>query len=313
MSSGPMMSRRRALASLLAPAVASCFPDSVLAPFDGLASAVEPVTLIGAGDVHAHKNKASIVRATAALIQADPSATAFVIGDNAGTVGSAVEYGYYNDYWGSFRDRTLFMIGDHEYLEGTGGTPYYDYANGVGAPDGPGGPRGKAYYAKTLGAWRLYFLNSHVLRSEQAAWLSQDLPLYPGLHKAAFWHKPMFASRCTHDGGPTMSVPFQVGPWWDLLQRYKAEFVVSGHVHRYERFARLTRSGVPSASGIRQFIAGTGGGVKYSVLTRHTYSQKRIVAHGVFRLVLHSDHYEWQFIDVAGGIRDSGSQLCKQL
>lgn len=120
--SGPVMSRRRALASLLAPAVASCFPDSILAPFDGLASSMEPVTLIGAGDVHAHKNKASIVRATAALVQADPSAVAFVIGDNAETVGSAVEYGYYNDYWGSFRDRTLFMIGDHEYLEGTGGT-----------------------------------------------------------------------------------------------------------------------------------------------------------------------------------------------
>jgi hypothetical protein len=301
------ITRRQALGLLAAPLIAGCRQVDLLGP-SFASSATDPVTLIGAGDVHAHINrtKGPIVRATAALVAAEPTATAFVVGDNAGVQGSTVEYGYYHQTWGGFKDRTLFVVGDHDYLASSTATPYYDYTNGAG------GPRGKGYYAKTIGAWRCYFLNSHLLRGEQATWLAKDLPLYPHLHKLAVWHKPMFASVCAHHG-KAMSVPFQLRPWWQVLQKHRAELVMVGHVHRYERFARLTWDGQATDAGIRQFIVGTGGGVKYFVQTPHPHSEQQIVEHGVFRLVLHADRYEWEFIDIAGVIRDSGSTLCRPL
>ena len=39
-------------------------------------------------------------------------------------------------------------------------------------------------------------------------------------------------------------------------------------------------------------------------------SQVRIKSHGVLRLTLSPAAYEWAFVDVAGGVTDSGSDSC---
>jgi hypothetical protein len=308
--SGAAISRRRALAALAAPLVAACLPDS-LAP-DLLASSLaDPVTLIGAGDAHGACTNFNQAKATAPLVAAElaanPAATAFALGDNAGIHGTKEEYDcFHQSGWGALKDRLFFEIGNHERNEDPTATAYYDYANGVGVNDGPAGPRGKGYYAVTRGAWRLYFLNSEHGLVEQTAWLRSDLAAHAGLRKVALWHKPLFTSA----GGPVGVT--NVRQFWRALQDFRADVIVCGHIHRYERMARMLPDGTPSPNGIRQFIAGTGGGVKMQVEEPiHPASERRVVAHGVLKLVLYPDRYEWQFIDVSGVARDAGGEPCR--
>ena len=48
-------------------------------------------------------------------------------------------------------------------------------------------------------------------------------------------------------------------PLLRALQDHDAELLLAGHDHDYERFAPQTVDGVASATGVRQFVVGTGG------------------------------------------------------
>jgi calcineurin-like phosphoesterase family protein len=314
------MNRRRALSTILAGAVAGCGMDRILGPLGKTANldigGEGAITLIGAGDVHAAPYKAKIATATAGLIAQYPNDLVFALGDNAGTKGTAAEYAVYHQFWGGFKDRTLFVCGDHEYLSSPVAAGFFDYVNGAA------GERGQGWYARTLGAWRVYVLNTFAvatanvtaLRAAQTAWLKADLAQYPHLRKLAFQHRPVFASRCTHNNGQLMTAGLKnYLPAWDLLQAHGCEALLVGHVHRYERFARVNRLGVPDEAGMRQFIVGVGGGVKYQVLEKHPASEVQVVEHGVFRIALEPNSYSWQCTDMFGILRDEGSQECKPL
>ncbi len=307
------LSRRQALGVLAAPLLAACFPDRLTAPLVSLSETAGPTTLIGAGDQHAvASNYAHTTgRIIKGMLDANPAAHAFALGDLVPN-GTAQEYrDYYHRAWGAFKDRTLFMVGNHDRKADPTATAYYDYVGEAG------GPRGKGYYAKTLGSWRCYFLNDQgglALRSEQTEWLKADLPNWANHHIMAMWHQPMFASACNMGGKAlTMTYPGALGPWWSALQSYGAELVVSGHVHRYERLARMLRDGTPSAQGIRQFIVGTGGVKPMEILKVHPQCQRQVVTRGIFRLDLYSDRYKWKLTDLAGVVRDSGWQMCRKV
>ena len=47
------------------------------------------------------------------------------------------------------------------------------------------------------------------------------------------------------------------------------------------------------------------------ILSVHPRSERQFVTRGVTKFVLHADRYEWQFTDVTGVVRDSGSQACR--
>ena len=66
-----------------------------------------------------------------------------------------------------------------------------------------------------------------------------------------------------------------------ILHKRGADVILSGHTHRYERFAPITPKGKRANRGIRQFIVGTGG------------------APGVLKLRLGSGFYRWKFVPVA--------------
>jgi acid phosphatase type 7 len=308
---GDTISRRQAIGMMtatLALPLLGCRED-LLAPQQtaSLASAdAGPVTLIGAGDPHAKLNNGNaerVGRMIKTMLDSNPGARAFAVGDVTAH-GAQEEFELYDRAWGAFKGVTDFQIGNHDFLTDSTGTPYYDYAGEAA------GPRGKGYYAKTYGSWRGYYLNSMRGLAEQTAWLQADLPQWAGYHIYAMWHHPLFASVCAHHGR-AMTFPKQVGPWWQLLQDHGAEFVVSGHVHRYERFPRMLRDGTVSAAGIRQFVLGTGGAKPMEILSVDPRSQRQFVTRGVTKFVLHADRYEWQFTDVAGVMRDSGSQACR--
>ena len=101
--------------------------------------------------------------------------------------------------------------------------------------------------------------------------------------------------------------------FWQIASDAGAEVVVNGHDHHYERFAPLDRSGEPvEASGIREFIVGTGGAWFHDLAEPLQSTEARDNAtHGVIVFFLYPDYYEWNFVPADGEyFTDSGSGLC---
>jgi len=234
--------------------------------------------------------------------------TVFTLGDNAFDSGSAAEFREcYEPTWGTFRDRTRPAVGSRDYLT-SGASAYFSYF-GTAA----GAPR-QGWYAYDLGSWRIYVLNSNCARvggcqrgSPQERWLRSDLAAHPNACIGAYWHSARFSSgRFDDDPG--------VQPFWDDLYAARAEFVISGHDHNYQRYAPLTPDGrIDRTNGIREFVAGTGGAGHTSLGSDPTGRREAgsDSAFGVLRLTLHATGYEWQFVATPKApFEDSGAASC---
>jgi hypothetical protein len=270
----------------------------------------EPVdsgaTLIGAGDVHAKCTTSHASAQTADLIAQEPrTARVFTAGDNAGVDGSAAEFQCFDGKWGRFKSRMLMSIGNHERRVDPTAKAYYDYGNGVGVDSGAVGRRGDGYYAVTYGGWRILILNSEQNITEQAAWIRKDLSSHSNLCQLAIWHKPLYNS------GTSVLAVTAVRPLWEALYAEGADVIVNAHDHSYQRNAKVRSDGVRAADGIRQFIAGTGGGILGGIsATPLAINEKALATFGVLKLQLYSKRYQWSFIDITGAVRDSGSDQC---
>jgi hypothetical protein len=89
--------------------------------------------------------------------------------------------------------------------------------------------------------------------------------------------------------------------------------VVSGHNHVYERFAPQTPDGQPDpVRGIREFVVGTGGTGLHGFRGSIPNSEVRYNGgHGVLKLTLRPNGYDWQFVPVAGDrFTDDGTGSC---
>jgi acid phosphatase type 7 len=224
----------------------------------------------------------------------------------------------YHPSWGRVKSISRPILGNHE----SSGNGYFDYFNGVGAPDGPAGPRGKGWYSFDVGSWHIVALNSNCTRpadttnvvdcgvgSEQEQWLRADLAAHPTTCTLAYWHHPRYSSG--HDGSNTFMQPL-----WQALEDAGVEILLSGHSHNYERFARLDANGdaAPNDDGIRQFVVGTGGAFftgGLSTLAPHSQIAQNDTF-GVLFLTLHETSYDWEFVPEAGGtFTDTGTTLCR--
>jgi hypothetical protein len=282
-----------ATASLLAIVSAGLLSSTTLA--------ADPV-LVGAGDI---ASCGSTGDSTTARLLLSISGTVFTTGDNAYDRGTSTEYANcYGPTWGQVRSRTRPVSGNHEYLT-SGAAGYFSYFGSRA------GTKGKGYYAYNVGSWRIYALNSNCAyvscssTSAQAAWLKADLAANPRRCVMAYWHHPLFSSG-QHGNNTT------VKPLWNILYAYRADVVVNGHDHDYERFARQTPGGVRTTRGIREFVVGTGGRSHYAWSTIKTNSLARNnTTYGVLKLTLHSTSYSWKFVPIAGKTyTDSGSTAC---
>ena len=143
--------------------------------------------------------------------------------------------------------------------------------------------------------------------SAQANWLRQDLESSQARCTLAYWHQPLFTSSVHGFDATSLSA-------WQLLYDYGAEIVLNGHDHIYERFAPQDPAGQrDDARGIRQFTVGTGGYGLYPVVRLQPNSEVQGIAHGVLKLTLRGDSYDWQFIPAAGSsFTDSGAGTCHQ-
>jgi hypothetical protein len=96
-----------------------------------------------------------------------------------------------------------------------------------------------------------------------------------------------------------------------MLQRAGVEAVLNGHDHDYERFTTLDANANPAASGMREFVVGTGGKTFYPLGQKKPGSVASAQGMaGVLRLDLHAAGYGWKFITTDAVTRDSGSSSC---
>jgi hypothetical protein len=102
-----------------------------------------------------------------------------------------------------------------------------------------------------------------------------------------------------------------MGALWTRLEAAGADVVLNGHSHDYERFAKQTAAAVASPTGIREFVAGTGGRALHSIGTVAANSEVRIGGRfGVLFMTLHPASYAWTFRADDGTTLDSGSDDC---
>jgi acid phosphatase type 7 len=143
--------------------------------------------------------------------------------------------------------------------------------------------------------------------SAQEQWLRNDLAANTQPCIFAHWHRPRFTSGSNHSGSTA------TGPLVQALYDHRADLVVTGHNHQYERFAQMNPSGqLDTANGTRHFVAGVGGAGLYSFGTVQPNSQARNSdTHGVLKFTLHANSYDWQYVPVAGRTyTDSGTTTC---
>jgi hypothetical protein len=144
-------------------------------------------------------------------------------------------------------------------------------------------------------------------RSPQERWLVADLAAHPRLCTLACWHQPRFSPGVP---GPSDRA---YRAFWDDLYAYRADVVLNGHAHDYERFAPQTPMGEASPTGIREFVVGTGGAGQLSLGTVEPNSEVRHTGtQGVLRLTLRATSYDWRFLPVPGEtFTDGGAGMCQ--
>jgi len=258
-----------------------------------------PETFVGAGDIAICGGNAE---ATARQLDGI-GGTVFTLGDNAYSSGTRADFqNCYEPTWGRHKSRTRPAPGNHDY-ETPGASAYFEYF-GANA-----GPIGLGYYSFDLGAWHVISLNSNIGTdpgSAQAAWLRADLAASANARcTLAFWHHPVFSSG--PNGNREAPVMREI---YRILYNANVDLALVGHDHLYERFGPQDADGrLDTARGIRQFVVGTGGVPLYDFEAIKPNSEVRLKVHGVLRLVLSSDRYQWDFLAVSGA-GDSGSQAC---
>jgi acid phosphatase type 7 len=240
----------------------------------------------------------------------------FALGDTQYDCGSLAEFqASFAPSWGRVKSLIRPAIGNHEYHSSSAyGDPgctgdasgYFDYF-GTAA-----GPRGRGYYSFDIGSWHVISLSSECYAisgcgagSPEEQWLRSDLAANPATCTLAFLHKPRWSSG---KSGSTA----ELDTLWRVLAGARVDVVLSGHDHHYERFAPLDGDGTPTATGVREFVVGTGGKEHYDVVTPIANSVVHDTdAFGVLTLALRPGSYEWSFVPEASArFTDRGTATC---
>jgi serine/threonine-protein kinase len=259
---------------------------------------------------------------TADLIHPGELAAVLALGDNQYDYGSYEDYlAYYDAEWGRAKSITKPVPGNHEYAAPLPAKPdgYFRYFG-----DSVRGPDGQGYYSFDLGTcpdrpcWHLIALNSQLCvgpggcgpaakGSEPSAgnlmyrWLKHDLSAHPNKEypcTLAYWHHPLFSFSTGSGATP------EVRPLWDLLYAARADVVLNGHSHNYQRWK--TQDPAQNADperGLREFVVGTGGSTK-SLLELGTWPANLVAAQdsafGVLKITLGRSSYAWTWVSAAG-------------
>jgi hypothetical protein len=285
-----------------------------------------------AGDIGDDTPSPNAQDETGAVVASLDPHKVITLGDNVYENGTLAEYNNnYRPWWGAaigvdrggpngFGDRTRPAIGNHEVLDpGAEGT--FDFFNGqytsggstINLQYGVAGLRGQGYYVHDVGSWRLIALNSSdggPIDQPQLDWLAQRVSQNPKPCLLAYWHHPRWTSR---DGGlnddPDMA-SLWTRLWSASAPSKRADLILNGHVHHYDRFARQNLTGGADSNGMRQVTVGTGGVELHNFQTIHPRSEVRLQEHGVLKLTLRANSATGQFLDTAGNVDDTFTEPC---
>lgn len=282
-------------------------PSNVTSP-DFFNLGPEDALFVGAGDIaRCRPRQIRNAEATGDLIRSllakFPQARVFTAGDNAYEDGTADEFEEcYNPTWGSFNEQTMPSPGNHDYHT-PGATPYFDYFAFYKTDPAA---RAQGFYSFDFKDWHIVSLNSNIpmdANSPQVQWLRQDLETTNKPCILAFWHHPRFSSG--RHGSQSGDPGRRTGDLWEALENRRADVIVNGHDHDYERFGLQDRNGSPTPRGIREFVIGTGGAELRRLSSKKPNSEIFDARHhGILVLTLRPTSYDWAFVGTDGRILD---------
>jgi hypothetical protein len=256
-------------------------------------------TVVAAGDIAAQCTASSSSCAhpkTAARAQRINPRFYLTMGDNQYDDARLSDFrNYYDKTWGAFKSKTRPVPGNHESYDPAGEfVGYKQYFGAIAYP------QGKPYYSYDEGNWHFIALDSNTFDDpSQITWLREDLARNSKKCVAAYWHHPLFSSG-GHGNDPVGK------PVWDILYGAKADLVLGGHDHHYERFAPQDPSGRATADGIVQIVGGMGGAEPYPIEEVQPNSQKRISGpYGVLKLDLTDTTYRSSYVGTDGSVKDT--------
>lgn len=257
-------------------------------------------TVVAAGDIAAQCTASSSSCAhpkTAAQAQRINPRFYLTMGDNQYDDARLTDYrAYYDKTWGVFKAKTRPVPGNHETYDPAGSLAGYKSYFGAIAY-----PQGKPYYSYDEGNWHFVALDSNSFDDPaQIQWLKDDLARNAKGCVAAYFHHPLYSSG-GHGNDPVSK------PVWQILYAAKADLVLNGHDHHYERFAPQDPNGKATADGIVEIVGGMGGAEPYPIETVQPNSQKRISGpYGVLKLDFTDTTYGWQYVGTDGSVKDTG-------
>jgi acid phosphatase type 7 len=280
--------------------------------------AQETVTVMAAGDIapDPSSSKDDDVATSNLILDADPTAV-LTLGDNQYPRGELADFRSPSGYagsWGRFRATTRPSPGNHDYADpGAGAAGYFGYFGPLA------GDPAKGYHSFDLGAWHIISLNSNCgaagapscdQGSAQVRWLQADLQANVDRCTLAYWHHPRFTDPAGHRDDPRTQY------FWNALYAARADVVLSGHNHVYERFGPMNPFGqlVDYGAGVRAFVVGTGGiGLyRFSTPPRESSRYRDDDHYGVLRLTLAPTSWSSAFHRTDGQAVDKAAAGCWQ-
>ncbi|MFG2820467.1 discoidin domain-containing protein [Kitasatospora sp. NPDC048365] len=277
----------------------SLFEMEVYGVVDGGPPPSGAFTVVAAGDIAAQCTASDSGCAhpkTAALAQQIDPKFYLTMGDNQYDDARLSDFkNYYDKSWGAFKAKTHPVPGNHETYDPAGSlSGYKSYFGSIAYP------QGKSWYSFDEGNWHFVALDSNAFdQSAQIDWLKADLAANAKKCVAAYWHHPLYSSG-GHGNDPVSR------PVWKILYGAKADLVLNGHDHHYERFAPQDPDGKATADGIVEIVGGMGGAEPYPIETVQPNSQKRISGdYGVLKLDFTDTGYGWTYVGTDGQVKDS--------
>jgi hypothetical protein len=269
---------------------------------------------------------------TADLIVGTGLTRVLALGDLQYDVGAYAAFlDHFDPTWGRAFGRLRPVPGNHEYANQPNGEAegYFRYFG-----ERVEGPAGLGYYAYRVGAcpdapcWNVIALNSELCFASGGCgpaedpgdpgpgnrmheWLLRTLARFPDAEfpcTLAYFHHPLF-SFSTGSGASEA-----VGPLWDALYAARADVVLNGHSHNYQRWRPQAPDGSRDPRGLRQFVVGTGGASRYTLPgddLPENLASAQADAFGILRLTLKPKGYRWAWATAAGQpeFRDASSEV----
>ncbi|WP_239062223.1 discoidin domain-containing protein [Streptomyces sp. SID13031] len=238
---------------------------------------------------------------TAKLVDFIKPANVLTMGDNQYDDAHLSDFqNYYDKSWGKFKSITKPVPGNHEGYDEPAFNGYDKYFGAAIAK-----PQGKRYYSWEKGNWHFIAIDSNdfvthdkAAEPAQITWLKADLAKNTKGCVAAYFHHPRYSSGDHGDNIDSIEL-------WNILVDAKADLVLNGHDHHYERFLPQNKNGQLDPNGPVQIIGGTGGKDLYPPKTAHPATAKLLETFGVLKLSMTDTTFQSQLLGLDQQVLDS--------